>query len=244
MLLLLLSFLAGILTIAAPCVFTLLPVIVGGTVARSGKDKRANFMRPLIIAFSLVASIIIFTLLLRYSTQLLGVSPRIWQIVSGGIIIALGLNFLLKTVWARLLSKIGVEQTANKLLGKAYFKNNFTGDILTGAALGPVFSSCSPTYAFVVASILPVSFSQGLLYLTAYSIGLGGTLLIVAYAGQALATKLGWLANPDGIFRKVMGIVFIVVGVAVLSGLDKKFEASVLSSGLIDGILNLENRLR
>lgn len=244
MLLLVLSFLAGVLTIAAPCVFTLLPVIVGGSIARSTTNKQANFIRPIIIASSLAVSIIVFTLLLRASTALLGVPAEIWQYIAGGIIILLGVNFLFKSFWVRAISKTGFELKANRLLGKAYIKKGYGGDILTGVALGPVFSSCSPTYAFVVASILPVSFAEGLVYLLAYAVGLAGTLLLVAFAGQSLALKLGWLANPDGTFRKAMGLVFIVVGIAIILGLDKRLESSILDSGAIDGILNLENNLR
>ncbi len=244
MVLLILSFIAGVLTITAPCVFTLLPVIVGGSVARSGTDKRKNLLRPLIIAGSLVASVIIFTLALKATTSLLGVPAYIWQFIAGGIIIALGLQFFAKETWAKLVGRTGAEEKSNRMLGKAFTKDGYTGDILTGAALGPVFSSCSPTYAFVVATILPVSFLEGMAYLLAYALGLGGMLLVVSYAGQSLALKLGWLADPNGMFRRVIGIIFILVGVAIILGLDKKLEAGILNSGILDGILDLENRLR
>ena len=36
--LILLGFVAGVLTIAAPCVLPLLPVVVGGTIARTSTD--------------------------------------------------------------------------------------------------------------------------------------------------------------------------------------------------------------
>ena len=64
MLLLLISFIAGVLTILAPCVLPLLPVIIGGSI--SGKTKEKS--RPYIIAASLAASLVVFTLLLKLST--------------------------------------------------------------------------------------------------------------------------------------------------------------------------------
>ncbi len=140
--------------------------------------------------------------------------------------------------------KIGLEHRANAFLGKSAFKKGYGGDIATGAALGPVFSSCSPTYAFVVAAILPISFLEGLAYLLAYAIGLALTLLVITFAGQSLAIKLGWLADPNGKFRRVIAIIFIMVGLAIIFGLDKKLEASLLESGLLDGLINLENNLR
>jgi len=74
--LLLLSFVAGILTVAAPCVLPLLPVIVGGSIVRTDADTRVaerQWFRPVIIATSLAASVVIFTLLLKATTALLGV---------------------------------------------------------------------------------------------------------------------------------------------------------------------------
>ena len=62
--LLITSFLAGILTVAAPCVLPLLPVIVGGSLM----DEHRS--RPLIIAVSLALSVILFTLLLKVFTTI------------------------------------------------------------------------------------------------------------------------------------------------------------------------------
>jgi cytochrome c biogenesis protein CcdA len=134
--------------------------------------------------------------------------------------------------------------TANKPLTTAGKKQGIGGDILLGAALGPVFSSCSPTYALIVATILPVSFGQGLLYLAAYSAGLGATLLLIAYAGQQVTAKMQWLANPNGWLRRVVGVIFIIVGIAVTTGLDKQVQAFVLQQGWYDPISQVERWLR
>ena len=58
MLLFLIAFIAGVLTVLAPCVLPLLPVIVGGSV--SGGVNRA---RAYTVALSLGVSVILFTLL-------------------------------------------------------------------------------------------------------------------------------------------------------------------------------------
>ena len=51
---------------------------------------------------------------------------------------------------------------------------------MVGLSLGPVFSSCSPTYAIILAVILPASFLTGLLNLFAYVLGLSIALLVIA----------------------------------------------------------------
>ena len=239
MALLILSFVAGILTVAAPCILPLLPIIVGGTVVRD--QKASNWYRPLIIASSLAFSIVAFTLLLKASTQLLGVPEVFWRILSGGIVLLFGFNLLFPIVWEKFAAKSYIK--SNKLLGGSFAKKGILGDALIGLSLGPVFSSCSPTYALIVAAVLPVSFGKGLIYLTAYAIGLAAMLLVIAYAGQTLVKKLGWLSNPFGWFRKVIGILFIVVGVSVLFGWDKKVQSFVLEQGWYDPISRLEKSL-
>lgn len=242
--LLIVSFVAGILTVAAPCILPLLPVIVGGSVVRSSDDKQQNWYRPLVIAGSLAISVIVFTLLLKATTMLLGVPQTTWQVISGLIVLLLGINFLWPQLWQKLAVKTNFEPNANKLLGKSGQRKGLAGDALMGFALGPVFNSCSPTYALIVAAVLPVSFAMGFVYLVAYAVGLAGALLVIAYAGQSAASKLGWLANPSGWFRRIIGILFIIVGLAVIYGLDKDFQAFVLDRGWYDPISNIEDSLR
>lgn len=241
MALFILSFIAGVLTVAAPCVLPLLPVIVGGSVLDS-KDKKAEqqWLRPLIIAASLAVSVIVFTLLIKASTVLLGVPQMVWQFISGGIVVLLGLNLLWPTAWEKMSAKL--YNKSNAVLGKAYKKGGFGGEIVMGAALGPIFNSCSPTYALIVATILPVSFGRGLAYLAAYAIGMSATLLLIAYLGQTFVSKLRWLTTSW--FRTVIAILFIAVGLAVIFGADKKFQTYVLDKGLYAPISNLEERLR
>jgi len=241
MALLILSFIAGVLTVAAPCILPLLPLIVGGS-AVSGSGKK-QWYRPLVIALSLAGSVVVFTLLLKATTTLLGVPQMVWSVISGVIVILLGLNLLFPQVWEKVMIATKLPISSNKLLGKTVGQNGIGKDILTGAALGPVFSSCSPTYALIVAAVLPESFAKGLAYLLAYALGLAAVLLLVAIAGQAAVNKLGWLSDPGGWFRRIMGILFILVGLAVLLGIDKHFQTYVLENGWYDPILRLEQRL-
>lgn len=244
MALLILSFIAGVLTVMAPCVLPLLPVIIGGSFVEASKDKpERSWFRPLVIAASLAVSVIVFTLLIKATTALLGVPQIVWQVVSGLIVLLLGLYYLWPHGWERISAGSGLFKRSNMALGKAYKIKGLGGAILIGAALGPVFSSCSPTYALIVASILPVSFVQGFIYLLAYALGMSATLLLIAYLGQVFVTKLRWLSNPNGWFKHVIGILFIAVGLAVIFGLDKKVQAYVLEKGWYDPISNIEERL-
>ncbi len=238
------SLAAGVLTVAAPCVLPLLPVIVGGSIVADGADSRRARWRPYVIAASLAVSVIAFTLLLKATTALLGVPPQVWQIVSGVIVILLGINLLFPALWESLSTRLGLGNRSNRVLDSSVQRQSVWGDVLTGAALGPVFSSCSPTYALIVATVLPVSFGEGLLYVTLYAIGLAVPLLLIALAGRTAARRLGWLADPRGWFRRTMGVLFIIVGIVVIIGADKALQTLILDLGWYDPIADLEGVLR
>lgn len=241
--LLLLSFVAGILTVAAPCVLPLLPVIVGGTIARTDADARVaerQWFRPVVIATSLATSVVLFTLVLKATTALLGVPQFVWQLVAGGIVALFGVTLLFPRLWERAMAATGLQNRANAALDRSYRRGGLGGDILLGAALGPTFSSCSPTYALILATVLPASFAEGLAYIVVYAIGLAIALLLVALLGQAFARKLGWLSSPSGWFRRTVGILLVVVGLAVILGLDKQLQAFVLEQGWYDPIRQFE----
>ncbi|MET2011468.1 cytochrome c biogenesis protein CcdA [Microbacterium chocolatum] len=230
---------AGILTVAAPCVLPLLPVIVGGSIVRGGDARRARW-RPFVIAGSLAVSVVVFTLALKATTALLGVPPQVWQIVSGVIIILLGVDLVVPALWDRVSTRLRLQARSGAALDKTVSRQSVGGDILTGAALGPVFSSCSPTYALIVAVVLPVSFAEGVSYVIAYAVGLAGMLLLIALLGRGLVRRLGWMADPNGWFRRIIGVIFILVGVAVITGFDKQLQTWVLDAGLYDPIARFE----
>ena len=101
-------------------------------------------------------------------------------------------------------------------------------------SLWPVFSSCSPTYAVILAIILPISFLTGLLNLFAYVLWLGLILLLIALLGQKFISKVKWMSSSDGNFKKILWILFLVIWFAIISGYDKVIEAKILDSGYFD----------
>ena len=242
MTLLVISFLAGILTILAPCILPLLPVVVSGSLSRDGNN--GSLRRPLVITLSLTLSIVLFTLLLKASTLLLGVPTQVWQAISGGIIILFGLSLLFPKVWEEIMIASRLQARSNQLLARTTKEHGVIGDAFLGAALGPVFSSCSPTFALIVATVLPVSFAEGLVYLTAYAVGLSAALLLVVMAGQSVIKKFRFALNPDGWFNRILGIVLVVVGAFLVFGVDKKIQTYVLDQGWYDPISGIEEALR
>ncbi|MBM6403005.1 cytochrome C biogenesis protein [Phycicoccus sp. CSK15P-2] len=220
------ALLAGALTTLAPCALSLLPVIVGGSLA--GTPGRAATRRALLVAGSLGASVFVFTLALKATTALIGIPPSVWQWVSGGLLVVLGLTQAVPELWDRVSVATGLSSGSARGLSAAHRRGGTLGAVLTGAALGPVFTSCSPLYGYVVVTVLPAEPARGLALLTSYVVGLVAVLLAVAVGGQRAVGRMRWAADPHSPFRRALGVLFVVVGVLVATGLMLELEAWVL----------------
>lgn len=234
MLVLLASLVAGMFTALAPCTLPFLPIIIGGSI--SSNSSKIDYKRIGLVIGGLVTSIFVFSLLLKATTVLLDVPQAVWQIMSGLIIIILGITFVAPHLWQKLLIRLGLSASSSALLQSA---TQSKSPVLVGAALGPVFNSCSPTYALIIAILLPSGFAFGLLNLIAYCLGLALMLFLVALMGQAIITKIRWLGTDNRVMI-LAGTMLIIVGIAVVTGLDKALQTSLLNIGLYDPFKNIE----
>lgn len=229
MTLLIIAFLSGVLTVLAPCVLPLLPIVLWAS-AEDGNNKKI----PLVIIGSLSVSIILFSLLLKVSTVLIWVPASFWKSFSGGMIIALGIITIFPNLWKSITSKFNFSDNSNKLLHKSNEKKWMMKYIFMWFALGPVFSSCSPTYALILAIVLPAGFLFWFLALISYTLGLAMILLAISIFGQKLVKKLKWVSDPNSIFKKVLWVIFVLVWLAIISGFDKKIEIAILDAGFLN----------
>lgn len=218
------SFFAGVLTVLAPCVITLLPIILGGSLGQK------NILKPLIVAGSLSISVIIFSLLLKSTTLLISVPEEFWRSVSGILIIFFGFTMVAPILWEKLTIKLKLYKSA-KLLEKSKRKEGHLGSVLLGASLGPVFTTCSPTFAVILAIILPNNFAIGFVNLLFYALGLFLVLIFIGYGGRKIVNSFKFATNPNGWFKRILGAVLIITGLLVFTGFDKALETKILESG-------------
>jgi len=229
------AFLAGVLTMLAPCTITLLPVIIGGTVGEKNK------WRPIVITLSLGVSIILFSLLLKGSTILIGIPNYVWRYISGGLIVLFGITLVFPSLWDTLAFKLKLYKSEG-LIEKSNKQGGLKGSILLGASLGPVFTTCSPTFTLILAIILPQSFSIGAINIIAFALGLMIPLTLIGYGGQAIAAKFRPAANPRGWVKKTLGILLLLTGLAIFTGFDKTIESYILDTGYL-GPIEIEQSL-
>jgi cytochrome c biogenesis protein CcdA len=234
----LISFLAGILTVLAPCILPLLPIIISSTEG----SKKGVSRRALIVIGSLALSVVIFTVLLKASTLLIDIPQWFWAGFSGTVVMIVGLSMIFPTTWAKLPLIKNISRASNASLGKGYQKKSYAGDVLIGLSLGPVFSTCSPTYLFIIATALPAGIVTGFIYLLAFVAGLVVSLLAIAYFGEQLVTRLTKNPEKSEKIKKTFGILLFAVGILIFTGYDKKLETGILDLGY-GATINFEETL-
>lgn len=234
----LISVLAGILTVLAPCILPLLPIVIGS----SETENRRLSRRSVVVIGSLSVSVILFTILLKASTLLIDIPQTFWSNFSGTVIALVGLAIVFPSLWSRIPFVQKLNILSNKAIGTGYQKENYSGDALIGLALGPVFTTCSPTYLFIIATILPAGFLLGFVYLFGFTIGLAISLLLIAYFGGQLVNKITIHMGAANRVKQFFGALIILVGIAILTGYDKKIESAILDSGY-GATINFEESL-
>jgi cytochrome c biogenesis protein CcdA len=227
---------AGALSVLAPCVVGLLPILIGRSVAPGSRSHSA-----VLVIIGLCASIFTFTMLFRATTLLVDVPQRVWQYVAGAILVGFG---VVPQLWDGLSTRLRFAEVGDRGARFGIGRQSRVGDLVLGASLGPAFSACSPTYALIVAVILPVTPAEGAGYLIAYLVGLATMMVVIVVGGRRAVRALGWGVDPHGWFRRVLGVFFIMFGVAIATGLDKDLLGFVVENGWFDWQLRFEDMLR
>jgi cytochrome c biogenesis protein CcdA len=100
------SYIAGMLTILAPCVLPILPIILAGGISSGSK------WYPYIITLSLAVSVVLFTVALKVSTIFIDIPSSTWKYISGGLLILLSGTYLLPHIWAGIGSRLGMGRSS------------------------------------------------------------------------------------------------------------------------------------
>jgi hypothetical protein len=67
-------------------------------------------------------------------------------------------------------------------------------------------------------------------------------LLLIALLGERFASRLSGFSNPNGWLKRGLGVLFVLVGLLIMSGLDKQLQTSILDNGYFD-VTKVEQKL-
>lgn len=218
------SLLAGSLTTLSPCVFPLLPLVVGGAVQN-------NRLAPVAMGLGMAASFALIGIFLGALGPALGIDADSVRHFGAWMLIVFGLVMLVPAFNARFTQWLAPLASRANNASARLDGGSLGGALLLGAILGLVWSPCSGP---LLASALTLVASEGGalrggIVLGLFGVGAAIPLVAVAYASRrGFNAMRGWvLSRIDGI-KKAFGGLILLAGLAILSGADKWLEAKVL----------------
>lgn len=233
-----LSFLAGTITFLSPCVLPVLPILVGS----AGRQHRYG---PVALAAGLVASFVTVGTLVTSVGIAIGLDGSLVRSAGATFLLIMGLILLSSRMQGRFSHAMAPLASAADRLLQQRFLAGLKGQFVVGSLLGVIWSPCTgPTLG---AAIGLAAQSGGQLQaaatMTLFGIGASTPMLAVAYGAHSLLSRHRSRLLAAGVTAKTgMGLVLVFVGVAVLTGLDKKIEALLLQTmppGWIDLITRI-----
>ena len=207
----LISFLEGIITFISPCLLPMLPIYVSYF---AGGGQRST-KRTLICACGFVLGFNCVFVSMGALAGTIGSFLKEYQtavnLISGGIVILFGLNYL------------GI-LNFNLFRGGSRGANTRELGFFSALAFGVIFSvGWTPCVGAFLGSALMLASQQGTvlagtLMLLCYSLGLGIPFLLSAVLIDQLKGAFGWIKAHYSIINRVCGALLILVGVAMATG--------------------------
>lgn len=206
---------AGMLTVAAPCVLPMLPVVLGASV---GQRHPA---RPVFIALGFALAFTVVALLFSAFAHVLGLTQD--GLRQGAAVLLLVFGLLM--VWPRPFQWLAMH--SGGWLGRLASAGHGAGDgpwgsLLLGASLGAVWTPCAgPVLAAILTLIAtePLGLRTAVL-LASYSVGAALPMLAIAYGGQYATTRVRKLAQHMHTLQRAFGVLIAAIAVAMLLQVD------------------------
>lgn len=220
-----LAFVAGLVTILNPCVLPLVPILIGSAL---GKHR----LGPVALAAGLAASFSTFGFVVVAFGFQLGIPEQGIRMFAGGVLALAGIVLLIPALQARLTMAFApLTNRAHAALSRTSGEG-LGGQFMVGVLLGLVWAPCvGPTLG---AAIAAASQGEDLLasFLTFVAFALGVALSVIGFAygsRKAIGKRAGALQKLARFAKPVFGVMLVLVGLMVITGLDKALEAALLN---------------
>jgi cytochrome c-type biogenesis protein len=211
----LLALAAGVLTVVAPCVLPMLPIILGVSV---GQHDPA---RPLLITLGFAATFASVAFLFGLFPTVLGLSQDTLREAAAIMLVAFGALMIWPHPLELASARFGTAFATAGLAGGTG-RSERIGAVLLGASLGAVWAPCAGP---VLGSILTLIASaqrldHAALLLACYSLGAAIPMLAIAYGGQVVSTRARQLARHTRKLQQAFGVVIVLVAIAMFYQYD------------------------
>lgn len=219
-----LSLLAGSLTTLSPCVFPLLPLVLGGAI-------QGNRLAPLAMGVGMTTSFALIGMVLGALGPALGVDGDTVRTAGAAMLIAFALVMLVPSLGERFTQwMLPIASSANAASAKLD-GGSLVGALLLGSVLGLVWSPCSGP---LLGSALTLVASEGGVARGGLVLGIFGLGAAIPLVAVAYASRRGFMRVRDWVLARMervrwgFALLLGAMGIAILTGGDKWLEARVL----------------
>jgi cytochrome c-type biogenesis protein len=219
------AFVAGVLTVLSPCVLPILPIVLGAA-ASERKYGPAALAAGLAVSFVAVG---LFVATIGYSV---GLTADLFRQIAASLMIVLGAVLLLPNLQARLALASGpIANWTDRHFGTP--RGGYAGQFSVGLILGAVWSPCvGPTLG--AASLLAAQGRQlPQVAVSMFVFGLGAALPLLGIGLASREALQRWrtrLLAAGQIMKAGFGVLLIVFGALVLTGIDKRVETTLVNA--------------
>ena len=232
-----LALLAGGVSTLSPCVLPLLPLVLGTAVSE-------HRFGPAALAAGLALSFTAIGLFVATVGFGIGLDTAVFRWVAALLILAAGTVLLVPALQLRFATAAGPLGGWIESRGRSLPTGGLHGQFLLGLLLGAIWTPCvGPTLG--AASLLAArgeKLASVALVMVAFGIGSAIPLL-----GLGLLSRAATLLLRDRLLhaaqggRTALGVLFVLLGLMILSGLDKRLESRLVDVSP-DWLVNLTTR--
>jgi len=219
------AFIAGILSALSPCVLPLLPILAGTALS-------THRYGPIALAFGLALSFTLIGLLLATLGSVIGLDAEALRHAAALLLMVFGVVLLserLQQGFAMVTAKLGG-------VGQSWQENivadNLFGQCLLGMVLGVVWSPCvGPTLgATITLAGQGQSLGNAAVVMALFGLGAGLPLVLIgSLSQQAVRRYKQQLSLTGKVGKQLLGGLLLVLGVLMLTSLDKSIEIWLLN---------------
>ena len=232
-----LAFLAGVLSLLSPCVLPLVPMVLA---AATGEHR----MGPAALAAGLALSFTAIGIFIALFGFALGLDADVFRVAAAVLMIVIGAVLLVPAMQVRLAAAAGPAANWTEQRFGTFSTSGLSGQFGVGLLLGAVWAPCvGPTLG--AASLLAArgeNLGQVSLTMLAFGVGAALPLLLLGFASrETIMSWRGELMTGGKAGKAIMGALLVLVGVAILTGFDKKVE-TILTQAAPAWLIDLTTR--
>lgn len=223
-------FIAGMATVITPCVLPVLPAVLSGSVG--SRLRPVAIVTGMSITFTLMGVLISAVASFGFFAGYLRWFSILFITGMGAVLFDDDVNQAYVRTSSSILDfgrryvplSVNLESTApNKGL---------LGGLLLGMSLGILWIPCVGPILGAVFAYVAENSSTNLMYgtflLLVYSTGVGIPMLIIAYSGKSVSSHVSWFSKRSHFFKKLSGLVLILVGLMMVFDIDKYLKKILL----------------